>query len=215
MPGAPEAADPKTQPTTFNGTNDVARRYVHIHESEVAAFGEVNYLLTDKLKATAGVRVARSQNSYHQELAGSVFGSPTSPVFTPTQPTAANPGGNPFPVAGQNIYTVTDLFRYKGNNPSNSLAGSPVRDLTPGAHKGVFSIDGGATNLGFYNKSDGSAGDYADWDTTMIGDPFGESAPGAPYSMTGNDVVQMAALGYNMSTQGKQLAAALHAYTSD
>ena len=98
----------QTQPTTFNGTNDVARRYVHIHESEVAAFGEVNYLLTDKLKATAGVRVARSQNSYHQELAGSVFGSPTSPVFTPTQPTAANPGGNPFPVAGQNIYTVTD-----------------------------------------------------------------------------------------------------------
>ena len=117
-------------------------------------------------------------------------------------------------VYGSNIYTVTDLFRYKGNNPSNSLAGSPVRDLTPGAHEGVFSIDGGATNLGFYNKSDGSAGDYADWDTTMIGDPFGESAPGAPYSMTGNDVVQMAALGYNMSTQGKQLAAALHAYTS-
>ncbi|MDB5460060.1 MAG: TonB-dependent receptor [Caulobacteraceae bacterium] len=96
----------QTAPTTGT-TGDVARRYVHIHEQETAAFGEANYMITEKLKATAGVRVARSMNTYLQDLSGSVFGDPLSPVFVATPPTAANPGGNPLAVAGQNYVTTT------------------------------------------------------------------------------------------------------------
>jgi outer membrane receptor protein involved in Fe transport len=97
----------QTQPTTIT-TNDVARRYVHIKESEVAAFGEANYMLTSKLKATLGARYARSKNDYLQELAGSVFGSPFSPTFVPRPPTAADTDGLPYPVAGDGqYYTIT------------------------------------------------------------------------------------------------------------
>ena len=97
----------QTSPTTFT-TNDVARRYVHIKENEIAGFGEFNYMITPKLKATAGARVARVENSYLQEIAGSVFGSPTPPVFTPRPPTAADPDGNAYPVAGDGqYYTIT------------------------------------------------------------------------------------------------------------
>jgi hypothetical protein len=116
-------------------------------------------------------------------------------------------------VYGNGIYTVMDLYRYKGDNPSNPLSGNPVRDTTAGSSGAVFSIDGGATNLGFYNGSNGSS-DYADWSPTMLGDSFGESAPGLPYSMSANDLVSMTALGYNLTSAGSAVAQAIKAYQS-
>jgi outer membrane receptor protein involved in Fe transport len=97
----------QTAPSTFT-FNDVARQIQIIDETEIAAFGEANYLVTDKLKVTAGARYAYTKNKYRQELAGSLFGSPFAPVFVPRPPTAADPDGNPYPVNGDGqFYTVT------------------------------------------------------------------------------------------------------------
>ena len=51
-----------------------AYRNQTLHETEVAAFGEANYLITDKLKATAGVRISRNEFSYFQQFGGPANG---------------------------------------------------------------------------------------------------------------------------------------------
>ncbi len=70
--------------------NDFAHRAIVIHEKETAAFGEANYMITSKLKATVGVRIARHEFGYQQTTAGPVF----APVFGFTGTTA-----DPFPNA--------------------------------------------------------------------------------------------------------------------
>lgn len=79
---------------------DFAHRAIVIHEQEVAGFGELNYMITSKLKATAGVRISRHLFDYKQTTAGPVF----APAFGFTG-TAADP----FPNAtnGANGYVTT------------------------------------------------------------------------------------------------------------
>ena len=69
-----------------------------------------------------------------------------------------------------------------------------------------FSIDVGLTNLGDYDASDGTQGDYSDWNLNMTNDPFGGASPGIIEPLTGNDVVEMAAIGWNMTTSGITVA---------
>ena len=107
---------------------------------------------------------------------------------------------------GSGVYTALDLYRYQstGGSPSRSLGASSAS---------YFSIDGGGTNLGNFNPTAG-AGDAGDLNITASPDPFGYSVAGARQALTGNGVVTMAALGWDMSASGAQLAAAARAYQS-
>jgi outer membrane receptor protein involved in Fe transport len=56
-----------------------------LNENQMAGFGEANYLLTDKLKLTAGVRVSREEIRFRQEQWGIIYRTPvTAPRQTPT-----------------------------------------------------------------------------------------------------------------------------------
>ena len=52
-----------------------SNRYQTLYDNEVAAFGEGNYWITDKIKLTAGLRWSRVQFKYHQEIWGTINGS--------------------------------------------------------------------------------------------------------------------------------------------
>ena len=107
---------------------------------------------------------------------------------------------------GANAYTALDLYRYTSTNNANPQAGSPVRELTQqGGNTSYFSINGGTTNLGDYNPSNGSA-DYADWNSNMATDPFGNAYTGVSQTLTGNGVTEMAAVGWNLTAKGVALA---------
>ena len=69
-------------PTVFG--NSLAHRSQYLTDTEVAAYGEGNYWITDKFKATAGVRISRTQFNYYQEFYGEANGF--------NVPTAANGG---------------------------------------------------------------------------------------------------------------------------
>jgi len=113
---------------------------------------------------------------------------------------------------GNGIYTALDLYRYTSTNNANPAQGQPVRALSQqSGNVAYFSIDGGKTNLGGYNPSNGGA-DYADWNATMVNDPFGFASAGVVQRMSGNDVVEMAAIGWNMTSQGVTAAQAAATY---
>jgi outer membrane receptor protein involved in Fe transport len=70
LKGVPLAAANK-----FPGRPDLySYRNQYLKETEVAAFGEANYLITSKLKATAGLRVSRNSFAYVQESGGPALG---------------------------------------------------------------------------------------------------------------------------------------------
>lgn len=102
---------------------------------------------------------------------------------------------------GPNVYTSLDLFRYKASNGS----GSAVRSLTPGSANDYFSIDGGQTNLGNFNSTNGGD-DYADWNAQELGDAYGFGQAGVRAQTPPRDLIVMAAIGYNFTARG--LAAA-------
>jgi hypothetical protein len=106
--------------------------------------------------------------------------------------------------AGANVYTPLDLFRYQDTSTTNGATPGTQRATTVGGQADFFSINGGQTNLGAYNATTGTA-DYSDWSTKELGDPFGEATSG-PLPLTGRDAIEMAAIGYNLSTSGKTLA---------
>jgi len=119
-------------------------------------------------------------------------------------------GGSIGAAYGAGVYTPLDLFRYTSTNNAEPTAGTPIRSLTQNTNS-YFSIDGGKTNYGDYNPSTGAI-DYADWNQNELGDPFGYSVAGANEKMTGNDAVEMAAIGWNLTSSGATLANAVTAY---
>jgi hypothetical protein len=110
---------------------------------------------------------------------------------------------------GGGVYTPLDLFRYTSTNNANPSQGAPERALTQqGAGTDYFSINGGSTNFGDYNASNGSE-DYSDWDANTMGtDPFGDAFSGVTQPMSGGDAIQMAAIGWNLTSTGLALAQA-------
>ena len=102
---------------------------------------------------------------------------------------------------GPNVYTSLDLFRYKPASGSSPVA----RAVTAGGANDFFSIDGGATNLGNFNSTNGSD-DYADWNAHELGDAYGFGQPGVRAETPARDLIVMAAIGYNFTARG--LAAA-------
>jgi hypothetical protein len=111
---------------------------------------------------------------------------------------------------GSGVYTALDLFRYTsattGGAPSN-----PSLDLSTLATNAYFSANGGTTDQGNFNLA-GSGADLADWNVTMANDPFGFANAGVTQVMSGNDIVEMAVLGWNMTSQGVTAAQAAAAY---
>jgi outer membrane receptor protein involved in Fe transport len=55
---------------------NTSERNLYVTDEEIAGFGEGNYMVTDKLKATVGLRVTRSTIGYNQTTSGSVQGAP-------------------------------------------------------------------------------------------------------------------------------------------
>lgn len=107
---------------------------------------------------------------------------------------------------GAGVYTPLDLFRYTSTNNANPSAGTPVRALMQqGANTDYFSLDGGNTNLGDYNPSNSTV-DYADWSASMGADPFGYAQPGITQPMSGNDAIELAAIGWDLTANGTTLA---------
>ena len=102
---------------------------------------------------------------------------------------------------GPNVYTSLDLFRYKPANGATPAA----RAVTPGGANDFFSIDGGVTNLGNFNSTNGGD-DYADWNARELGDAYGFGQAGVTAATPARDFIVMAAIGYNLTARG--LAAA-------
>src|SRR5258708_11420230 len=64
---------------------------------------------------------------------------------------------------GSAAYTVMDLFRYASAGAIQTTTGNPS----------YFSIDGGVTNLNFWNNfTNGNNGDSCGWSTTTVTDAF-------------------------------------------
>jgi len=115
---------------------------------------------------------------------------------------------------GANVaYSSLDLYRYTSTNNANPSAGTPIRDTTQlSGNTQYFSIDGGQTNLGGFNPAFGVGADYADWGPAMGTDPFGSLWPSTVQHMSGNDMIVMAAIGWNMTNQGQQVAQTAASY---
>jgi hypothetical protein len=109
---------------------------------------------------------------------------------------------------GSSVYTALDLYRYTSSNNADPTHGTPQRALTQqGPNTEYFSINGGTTNLGDYNASNGEE-DYADWSSAMGADPFGFAFAGSTEPMSGNDAIEQSAIGWNLTARGVALAQA-------
>jgi outer membrane receptor protein involved in Fe transport len=183
----------ETAPGLFN--NFDAKRQ-SLKDVEIAAFAEGNYWITDKLKATAGIRVSRVSFDYSQVFYGPVtgvgLGNP-NPLFQ--TPNAANGGASSGNIAESPVtpkfglqYNITDSslvyvtaakgFRAGGINaqvsqgicgPGLDQFGIQASELpaTYGADS-VWSYEAGA-KLRFFNRIQLNAAVYQiDWSNVQI-----------------------------------------------
>jgi hypothetical protein len=103
----------------------------------------------------------------------------------------AGGGGSQLGNAGTNVGTL-DLYRY-------SAAG--VRSYSTSAATSYFSINGGTTNLSYFNQDAG--GDYADWatippnSTPQVQDAFG--TPGTQLDLDSAELTALDVVGWNVA----------------
>jgi len=128
-------------------------------ETQLAGFGEATFKVTEKLKATAGVRVTRNELQYTYFQGGSLFGLPLNPLTV-----AINGNSTESPVTPKfglqyvfnndaNVYfTAAKGFRPGGVNavlppacgPSLIAAGFPNGGPTTYQSDSLWSYEGGA-----------------------------------------------------------------------
>jgi outer membrane receptor protein involved in Fe transport len=105
--------------TNLPGSNS-SEREARTRENEIAIFGEANYQITSKLKATAGVRLARDAIDFVQINGGSVQGPPPGfvgvPAFATTGVTITDPRCGYDPTV---CYSAT--FRPFNDGPNDPL----------------------------------------------------------------------------------------------
>jgi len=95
-------------------------------------------------------------------------------------------------MSGVKTYTPLDLFNYA----------SPGK-LELSANGGYFSNNDGAANLGWYNDAAVNGGDIADWASSVLDNSYDAfTSPGSLDPVTGNDLLEVAALGYKLSPAG-------------
>jgi outer membrane receptor protein involved in Fe transport len=180
--GVPTYQVIQTAPTPASAGTDASRRLATLDESEIAVFAELNYMVTDKLKVTAGVRASDLKTAYTQTQSGPIYGVPLN-LFTPT-PTHPFPNqvGDPYNNTGSGSldekpvnpkfglsYQLTpqDLFYFtaaKGYRPGSintpGTLAQCVNDIaalggpTPLTYKSdsVWSYEGGAKVRLFDNR---------------------------------------------------------------
>ena len=97
---------------------------------------------------------------------------------------------------GAATYTPFDLFHY-------SMPGV----LALSGSGGYFSTNNGITNLGAFNNAAANGGDIGDWSSSVANNAFNAfTAPGTVGALTSNDVLAVAALGYQLSALGSSIA---------
>jgi outer membrane receptor protein involved in Fe transport len=162
-----------TAPSTVYSTPQV------LNETQLAAFGEATYKITEKLRATAGVRVTRNEFKYTYYQGGSLFGLPLNPLTV-----AINGSTTESPVTPKfglqyvfdqntNVYfTAAKGFRPGGVNavlppacqPSLIAAGFPNGGPTTYDSDSLWSYEGGAKMRGLGGRATINASVYRiDW----------------------------------------------------
>ncbi len=103
--------------TNFPGQN-ISQRNLYVTDNELAGFGELNFMITSKLKATAGVRVTRSELTFNQSTGSSVQGAAPGFVGTNGGATVTNPvcGANPVSCNSATFH----VFPNQASDPSTS-----------------------------------------------------------------------------------------------
>jgi hypothetical protein len=97
-------------------------------------------------------------------------------------------------VYGAGSYTPLDLFRFSAPG---------VRATSASAKTPYFSLNGGVTNLGNYSTTV----DFGDWNYGSVrGDAYGAATSGTTLQITANDLIEVAALGYNFTAAGMVIA---------
>jgi hypothetical protein len=97
---------------------------------------------------------------------------------------------------GLSTYTPLDLSNY------HSLS-----TLELSSQGGYLSINNGATNLGAYNDAALFGGDIADWASSVANNSFDAfTSPGVAGALTPDDILEVASLGYKLSSLGATLA---------
>ncbi len=136
---------------TYFANGDYSARFIHIRESDLAAFGEANYMLTSKLKLTAGLRVTRNSIFYFQETGSAVAGAP--PGFVGKAPgTVTNIACGLNPVSC-NSATFHPFPNQPGDNPYTIFSGAQTS--TPVNPKFGINYQLTETNLLYFTASKG------------------------------------------------------------
>ena len=95
-------------------------------------------------------------------------------------------------LGGAKTYTPLDLFNYA----------SPGKLELSGAG-GYYSNNDGASNLGVFNDAARYGGDIADWSSSVPDNSYDAfTSAGSLDPVTANDLLEMASLGYKLSTAG-------------
>jgi outer membrane receptor protein involved in Fe transport len=165
--------DPRT------GT-DVSRRYAILNEKEWAAFAELNYMLTDKLKVTAGARYSTIRTNYTQIQSGPVFNIPL-PTTAIYNPTAANP--NPPVPAGYFVPTPTHPFPNQPGDAYDNVASGTLKEKPFNPKVGI-SWQATETNLFYATISRGYRAGSVNTPGTLAQCANDVAALGAPTPLT-------------------------------
>jgi hypothetical protein len=75
-----------------------------------------------------------------------------------------------------------------------------VRSYSTSATTAYFSIDGGATNLSFFNQTAGA--DYSDWNGSLDPNPQVQDAfgtPGTQLDLSSNELTSLDVVGWNLA----------------
>ena len=181
MFGVPESARFSTAIAgrNFVGQQDQSDRESKLNETDMAAFGEINFAITPKLKVTAGVRVDRNELNYYtaggglqsvpSSVSGTTVDSPVTPKFSISYQATAD-----------DLFYATAAKGYRpgGVNAPITLGGRCDTDLntlgitsTPATFDSdtVWSYEGGA-KVRTFDKRLSVAGSiyYIEWNKPQI-----------------------------------------------
>jgi outer membrane receptor protein involved in Fe transport len=154
-----------------------------LNETQLAAFGEATYKITDKLNATAGVRVTRNEFKYRFYQGGALFGLPLNPLreaingSTTESPVTPKFGLQYVFDQNTNVYfTAAKGFRPGGVNAilppacdaSLIAAGFPNGGPTTYDSDSLWSYEGGAKLRGLGGRATINASVYrVDWNNVQ------------------------------------------------
>jgi len=123
-PCNPATGTPATATNSFGGFPLVKNGYSYYnyntgHDRQIAAFGELNFNLTDRLKLTAGARIAKTAFDFNHYADGTQNGGPSPPTSGNKEETPFTPKlGVSFQADRNNLYyfTYAKGFRTGGDN---------------------------------------------------------------------------------------------------